>query len=135
MVLSTVKRTYRSFCSASLNVTINRTTAASSLTFLGLLLCRGLGGHVNGCRGHRDGAPAGHQVELHGLPGDEGGRHLHLLGQAEVGAEAGHEVSGCDEVHAGLQSLQDQFEAPTNLLLGNTGNCADLCGGNAEGRK
>lgn len=101
---------------------------AASLTFLGLLLCRGLGGHVDGCSSHGDGAPAGHQVELHSLPGDEGGRHLHLFGQTQVGAEAGHEVSGGDEVHAGLQRLQDELETPANLLLGDPGDGADLCG-------
>lgn len=103
---------------------------AASLTFLGLLLCGGLGGHVDGCCGHWDGAPAGHQVELHSLPGDEGGGHLHLLWQAEVWAEAGHEVSRGDEVHAGLQRLEDQLETPADLLLGDPGDGADLCGGN-----
>lgn len=103
--------------------------SSRSLTFLGLLLRRGLRGHVDGCCGHRDGAPAGHQVELHRLPGDVGGRHLHLLGQPQVGAEAGHEVSGGDEVHAGFQSLQDQLEAPANLFFGDPGDGADFCTG------
>lgn len=109
-------------------------TEASPHTLLGLLLCRGLGGHVDGCCSHRDGAPARHQVELHSLPGDIGGRHLHLFGQAQVRAEAGHEVSGGDEVHAGLQCLQDQFKAPANLLLGDPRDGADLCGGKRRAR-
>ena len=99
-----------------------------SLTLLGLLLSRGLRSHVDGGGGHGDGAAAGHQVQLHRLAGDEGGGHLHVLGQAQVGAEAGHEVSGGDEVHAGLQGLQDQLEAAANLLLGDAGHGADLWG-------
>lgn len=106
---------------------------ALPLTFLGLLLCGGLGGHVDGCRSHRDGAPPGHQVELHSFPGDESGRHLHLFGQAQVWAEAGHEVSGGDEVHAGLQCLQDQLEAPADLLLGDPRDGADFCEGKENG--
>ena len=106
-----------------------RVSPPSALTFLGLLLGGGLGGHVDGGGGHGDGAAAGHQVQLHRLAGDEGGGHLHLLGQAEVGAEAGHEVPGGDEVHAGLQGLQDQLEAAADLLLGDAGHGADLCGG------
>lgn len=102
---------------------------AQSLTFLGLLLCRRLRGHVDGCCGHWDGAPAGHQVKLHRLPGDECGRHLHLFGQPQVWAEARHEVAGGDEVHAGFQSFQDQLEAPANLFLGDTGDGADFCTG------
>jgi len=98
----------------------------AALTFLGLLLGGGLGGHVDGCCSHRDGAPTGHQVQLHRLPGDVGGRHLHLFGQAQVGAEAGHEVSSGDQVHAGLQRLQDQLEASADLLLGDPGDGADL---------
>lgn len=52
---------------------------------------------------------------------------MHLLGQAQVGTEAGHEISGGDEVHAGLQSLQDQFETPADLLLGDSRDGADFC--------
>lgn len=52
---------------------------------------------------------------------------MNLLGQAQVGAEPGHEVPRGDEVHAGLQSLQDQLEAPTNLFLGDSGDGTDLC--------
>ena len=116
---------YRYVCSTS-------KLRRSSITFLGLLLCGGLGGHVNSCRSHRDRAPAGDQVQLHGLPGDIGRGHLHMLGQPEVWAEAGHEVSRGDEVHAGLQRLQDQLEASTDLLLGDSGDGADLCRGKEE---
>lgn len=101
--------------------------APKALTFLGLLFCRCLWGHVDGCCSHWDGAPPGHQVQLHRLPGDEGGRHLHLLGQPQVWAEARHEVAGGDEVHAGFQSFQDQLEAPANLFLGDPGDGADFC--------
>lgn len=52
---------------------------------------------------------------------------MHLLGQAQVGAEAGHEISGGDEVHAGLQSLQDQLETSADLLLGDPRDGADFC--------
>lgn len=110
----------------SQHVSINSITIR---TLLGLLLCGGLGGHVDGGCRHGDGAPAGHQVEIHGCPGDVGGRHLDRLGQAQVGAEPGHEVPGGDEVHAGLQRLQDQLEAPADLLLGDPRDGADLCEG------
>lgn len=101
-------------------------SAPPLLTFLSLLLSRGLWGHVDGGCGHRDGAPARHQIQLNGFPGDEGGRHLHLLRQAQVGAEAGHEVSGGDEVHASLQGLQDQLETAADLLLGDARDGADF---------
>lgn len=97
-----------------------------SLTFLRLLFSRGLRCHVDGGSSHADGAAAWDQVELHGLPGDEGGCHLHLLRQAQVGAETRHEVSGGDEVHARLQGLQDEFKAAANLLLRNPGHSADF---------
>lgn len=113
----------------SKNKGIRMSMAPKSLTFLGLLLCRRLWGHVDGCCGHRDGAPARHQVKLHRLPGDERGRHLHLFGQPQVWAEARHEVAGGDEVHAGFQSFQDQLEAPANLFLGDPGDGADFCTG------
>lgn len=106
-----------------------------SLTFLGLLLGRGLGGHVDGGGGHADRAASRDQVQLHRLPGDEGGRHLHVLRQAQVGAEAGHEVAGGDEVHAGLQGLQDELEAAADLLLGNPGHGADLWTGRNRGER
>lgn len=97
-----------------------------SLTFLRLLLGRGLRGHVDGGSSHADWAASRDQVELHGLPGDEGSCHLHVLRQAQVGAEAGHEVSGGDEVHARLQSLQDELKAAADLFLGNPGHSTDL---------
>ena len=56
-----------------------------------------------------------------------------MLGQAQVGAEAGHEVPGGDEVHAGLQGLQDQLEAAADLLLGDAGHGADLWGRRRDG--
>lgn len=75
---------------------VKSTNFLRSLTFLRLLLSRGLRGHVDGGGSHADRAASRHQVEFHGLPGDERSRHLHVLRQAQVGAETGHEVSGGD---------------------------------------
>lgn len=58
------------------------------LAFLGLFFGGRLGGHVDGSSRHGDGAAARDQVQLHSLAGDVGGRHLHLLGQPQVGAKA-----------------------------------------------
>ena len=44
----------------------------------------------------------------------------------QVGAEAGHEVSGGDHVHGGVERLQDQLEAPADLLLTDLTHRADL---------
>lgn len=115
------------------SIWISSVLAVFSLAFLGLLIRGSLGGHVDGCCGHRDGAPAGHQVELHGFPCNESGRHLYLFGQAQVWTEAGHEVSGGDEVHTGLQRLQDQLEAPADLLLRDPRDGTDFCGGTETG--
>lgn len=51
---------------------------------------------------------------------------LHHVGQSEIGAESGHEVARGDEVHASLESFENQLEAPTDLLLADLTDRADL---------
>lgn len=100
-----------------------------SLTLLCLLLSRRLRGHINGCGCHWDRTAPWNQVQFNGLPGDVSSRHLHLFGQAQVGAETWHEVAGCNEIHARLKSLQDKLEAAANLLLRDPRHGTDFWGG------
>lgn len=99
------------------------------LTFLCLLLSRRLRGHIDRCGCYWDWTAPWNQVQFHGLPGDVSGRHLHLFGQAQIGAETWHEVTSCNEVHTRLKSLQDKLEATANLLLRDPRHGTDFWGG------
>ncbi|KAF4517208.1 hypothetical protein B566_EDAN005262 [Ephemera danica] len=44
----------------------------------------------------------------------------------KVGAETRHEVSGGNQIHTRLQSLENQFEASANLLLGDFAHSTDF---------
>lgn len=44
----------------------------------------------------------------------------------EIGAETGHEVSGCDEIHRGSECLKGELEAAANFLFADFADRTDL---------
>lgn len=67
-----------------------------------------------------------HQIQLHGLLRDPRGRHLDVVGQLEVAAEARHEVGGGDQLEVVVQRVPDDLVAAGDLLLRLPGHRADL---------
>ncbi len=92
--------------------TSDLTRNISNLTLCSLVVA-GLAGHVDGSGGHADGGAARHDVQVHRLLGDVGGRLLDVAREAETAAEAGHEVAGGDQFNARVVRFQDQLETST----------------------
>ena len=92
----------------------------------GLLVVAELRCHVDRGGGHRDRRSAGHDVQFDRLASDVTGGALNGRGEAEIRAESRHEIAGRDQLHAGLQRLQDELEAAADLLLRDARNGADL---------
>lgn len=44
----------------------------------------------------------------------------------EIGAETGHEVSGCDEIHRGSESLKGELETTPDFLFADFAHRTDL---------